>query len=538
MQLRPYQADAASAMIAAWRSSSRGALVVLPTGAGKSVVIAETLRQSIELSRPDRQFLVVTHSRELVQQNADACARLCPGVPFGIVSAGLGRNDADARVLFAGIQSLRNPGAIGPRHVVLIDEAHAVSTEPGSSYGKLLAHLRARVPRLFLGGLSATPFRMSQGMLTEPHDGRPAVFDTVAFEVTLAQMIEAGYLCPVTTRATPAAFDVSGVSIRAGEFVEGELAAAVNHADVNHQVVASALRLAWNRRAWLIFAVNADHARGLSGALAEHGVAHSVVLGSTPRRERDAAIAAYRAGRIRALVSVGVLSTGFDAPNTDCLIMARPTWSLSLYVQMTGRGMRLSPGKADCLVLDFAGNTERLGPVDEVRHVLASPDENGKRAKVCQRCAEIVSLTAAMCPACSTPFPARERQPQSRTVPAPRISRSAILARDANLTWFTVDNVSARMHESFGRQSVRVVYHVREQQFPISSFFSTSGRGFWPFQRWWDQHGTRLRPPRDPQTAVYAVSELPTPTAIGCEHDGKFWRVVRLSFDRRAVRAA
>lgn len=527
-KLRDYQEGAVEALVSAWRESEQSGLVVLPTGTGKSIVQAEIIRR-LGQADPTCRILALTHVRELIAQNASALLRVWPNAPLGIYSAGLGRRDGYARILFGSIQSIaRQVEAIGPRDVVLIDEAHLVPDNSESQYGAVLAALRSQRPGLRVGGLTATPYRLSTGKLTEGHDGNPPVFDRVVYEAKLADMVAQGWLSPLTSKGPAFKFDLTGVRTRAGEFVPGDLESRINRDDANVRVVHQALAMAADRRSWLVFAVGHEHARALGAVLTEFGIANAVVLGDTPDRERDAAIAAFKAGQLRALVSVGVLTTGFDAPGVDCIVLARPTKSPGLYVQMLGRGTRLAPGKRDCLVLDFAGNVGRLGPVDEIDGSHGAEIQKGKggaRVKECEACLAIAKASATACPDCGTAFP----KPEPKALPS-ELAAGAVVSWEAKTRTFLVLDVEYAHHVKDGRSSLRVMYHVDGQRFPISVFHAIEGRAFYPWQEWWGRR-SRQPAPRSVDQAARMCRGLPVPSEITCRLDGKWWRVVGESFD-------
>ena len=213
-------------------------------------------------------------------------------------------------------------------------------------------------------GFTATPYRLDSGML---HEGKGALFTDIAYEVSVRQLIDDGYLCPLVSKAAETKLDVSGVGSRGGEFIPGQLQAAVDLPEITEAAIDEVVRLGADRRSWLAFCAGVEHATHVAEAIRARGFTAATIFGDTPKPERDRIIAAFKRGEIRALASMGVLTTGFNAPGVDLIAMLRPTKSTGLYVQMAGRGTRLAPGKADCLVLDFAGNVARHGPIDAVK---------------------------------------------------------------------------------------------------------------------------------------------------------------------------
>jgi DNA repair protein RadD len=196
---------------------------------------------------------------------------------------------------------------------------------------------------------------------------------------------------------------------RGGEFIESELQAAVDTDDKNQAVVQEVMALAGDRKAWLFFCAGVKHAEHIAEALRQQGVTAACVTGDTPKKQRDEMIADFKAGKLQALTNANVLTTGFDYPDIDLVVMLRPTMSASLYVQMAGRGMRVKSHTDHCLVLDFAGVVATHGPITNVQPPKKGGDGNGEAPlKVCENCDELVHISVMVCPACDHPFPPRE----------------------------------------------------------------------------------------------------------------------------------
>jgi DNA repair protein RadD len=332
-------------------------LVVAPCGSGKSLMIAEGAGRAVLAGS---RVIVCAHVKELLVQNRAALAKLDPALAEASTNAcaGLGSVDFSGRVVFA------SPHTVAARldelpafDLVLIDEAHLVPTSEASQYRRIIRRQRELNPRVRLGGFTATPYRLDSGRLD---DGD--LFDTIAYEIDVRTLLDAGHLVPLVAPETAAAMDVAGIAERREDFAAGELHARFasdgDHAGAVAREIVPHLEA---RRSGLVFAIDREHARLLAEALAAEGVSVASVFGDTPADERAGVLDAFKAGRVAVLVNVEVATTGFDAPGVDLLALCRPTTSTALHVQMLGRGMRPAPGKADCLVLDFAGNVGRLG---------------------------------------------------------------------------------------------------------------------------------------------------------------------------------
>lgn len=360
-QLRPYQQQAVDAVIRYFRRHTTPAVLVLPTGAGKSLVIAELARKA------RGRVLVLAHVKELVAQNHAKyqALGLSEGLQGDLYSAGLGIKANQRRVVFGSIQSVaRNLDAFqDPASLIIIDECHRVGENDDSQYHQLIAHLRGLNPDVRILGLTATPYRLGLGYIYQYHyrgivrSTEPRFFSDCVYELPLRQMIREGYLTPPRVLDAPAVhYDFSRLLPREnGLFSEEDLNRELKRqARVTPNVVAQIADYAEPRRGVMVFAATVDHAREIAGLLP--APLTGLVTGDTPLSERDQLIEAFKARQLKFLVNVAVLTTGFDAPHVDLIAILRPTESLSLYQQIVGRGLRLSPGKTDCLILDYAGN--------------------------------------------------------------------------------------------------------------------------------------------------------------------------------------
>ena len=365
MELRDYQTAAITGLYDYFAESTGNPLVVMPTGTGKSVVIAGFVREAVA-AYPETRILMLTHVKELIAQNFQALIRMWPEAPGGIYSAGLSRRDIHAQILFAGIQSIHKHASRVQRcDLVIIDEAHLLGRADSGMYRTFLAELnRINSGMLKVVGFTATPYRLDSGML---HEGKDRLFTDIAYQVPVLQMIEQGYLCPVVPKQTTTQLDVSSVGTRGGEFIAGQLEAAVDRDEVTAAAVAEVVQHGAERGSWLIFCSGVAHARHVRDAIREHGISCETVTGDTPGPERDGILAAFKAGRLRCVTNANVLTTGFDAPGTDLIALLRPTKSVGLYVQMVGRGTRLAEGKDDCIAEGQRVLTDRgLVPIERV----------------------------------------------------------------------------------------------------------------------------------------------------------------------------
>lgn len=405
LQLRPYQRAALDALYKFWANGGGSPIIVLPTGAGKSLVVA-TLMQELIRDYPDMRILCVTHVKELLVQNLQELFGLWPFAPAGLFSAGLGQRDAHSQIIFGGVQTIANKAKrIGHIDLVLVDECHLLPRKADTQYGKLLAALREINPDLRLAGLTATDYRLGEGRLTE---GEGAMFDAVAYEKPVGELIDEGYLARPVSKGMATGYDLDGVGKIGGDYNQGKLQVAVNKDDVTRAAIDEVVKYGSDRKSWLFFCAGVDHAYAMRDEIRSRGITCETVAGETPSAERDRILADFKAGRIRAVTNNSVLTTGFNHPGVDLLALCRPTLSTSLYVQMIGRGLRNAPGKENCLVLDFAGCVRKHGPIDRV--IVKEPGKGQGEAPVkqCPECESLVHASAKVCQDCGYEFPPNE----------------------------------------------------------------------------------------------------------------------------------
>lgn len=408
---RDYQLEAISKTFE-WLSSNEGGCVVaLPTGTGKSFVIAGTIAQALA-NWPSIRILMLTHVKELVDQNAEKMRLVWPNAPLGIHSQGLNQRDTVDQIVFGTIQSVaktmqKRASAFGRRELVLIDEAHKVSPSEKTTYRKVLAQLEADTSTVRIVGYTATGWRTKQGSLT--NDG---VFLGVAYDKTnledFNEFIRRGYLCALLPRPTETEIDTSNVRISStGDFNEKDLQEATNVDNITSGAIREMLQFGSNRKSWLIFSTGIEHAEAITRKLNDLGVSAEVTHSKLKKKHNDEVIAGFKNSEFRALVNADKLTTGFDCPQVDLIGMLRCTLSSSLHVQMLGRGTRPHPDKSDCLVLDFARNVPRLGPINDP--VIPGPPGSRKGApapaKVCPNCGLYNATRVRECFFCGAAFP-------------------------------------------------------------------------------------------------------------------------------------
>ncbi len=437
MELRPYQHEAKNALYVHLRSRDDNPCVVIPTAGGKTPVMASICKDAVGLWQG--RVLILAHVKELLEQTADKLHKVCPEVRFGIYSASLKRRDKAHAVIVAGIQSIyKRACELDAFDLVVIDEAHLIPDDGDGMYRQFLAEAMTINPYLRILGFTATPFRLKTGAICTP-DG---FLNHVCFEVGVRELIVQGYLCPLVTKAGKTKVDTSGLHVRGGEYIAGEVENLMDQGALVDAACAEIVEQTATRHAVLIFASGVKHGEHIVSVLkAKHGIDCGFVTGETPARERDAILARFRAGALKYLANVNVLTTGFDAPHIDCVALVRPTLSPGLYYQMVGRGFRLHPGKRNCLVLDFGGNVLRHGPVDQIKIKELIAGNGQAPAKECPECHSVIAAGYARCPDCGFAFPPPERSKHDA-----KASEAGILSGQVTTTKFAVEDVSFSVH--------------------------------------------------------------------------------------------
>ena len=288
---------------------------------------------------------------------------------------------------------------------VAVHNCHLINHHDAGGYRTLLANLKGINPHLRVVGLTATPYRLGHGLITD----KPALFDALLDPVSIEELVHKGFLSNLRSKVTQLKLSAEGVHKRGGEYIEAELQAAVDTKDQNERVVREVISLAGDRKAWLFFCAGVKHAENVCQVLTDHGIPAACVTGETPKKQREQILADFKAGHLRALTNANVLTTGFDHPDIDLIAMLRPTMSAGLYVQMAGRGMRVKSHTDHCLVLDFAGVVAAHGPITAVQPPKKGQEGTGEApVRVCANCGELCAIAARMCSACGFVFPLPE----------------------------------------------------------------------------------------------------------------------------------
>jgi DNA repair protein RadD len=531
MKLRDYQQRSIDELYNWFNAGHKGnPCMVLPTGSGKSHIVAALCKDALQ-QWPETKVLMLTHVKELIAQNAEKMREHWQNAPLGIYSSSLRKKQLGEPITFAGIQSVRDKAhQLGHIDLVIIDECHLVSHKNEGGYRNLLSDLSVINPQLRVIGLTATPYRLNHGLITD----KPALFDDMLMPVTIEYLISKGFLCTLRSKVTKTKLDTSEVHKRGGEFIESELQAAVDTDDKNKDVVSEVIRLAGDRKAWLFFCSGIDHAEHVKDMLISKGITAECVTGKTPQAQRDRIIADYKSGKIKALTNANVLTTGFDYPDIDLIAMLRPTMSASLYVQMAGRGMRPKSHTDHCLVLDFAGVVETHGPITNVKPPNKKEEGKGEApVKACDECAELVAISTKVCPACGYKFP----EPEEASLPL-KLRNDDIMGIEGSEMEVTSWNWRKHTSKASGKDMLAVTYYGALSDIPVTEYLCITHEGY-AGSKAYDllfhiankSNCEKIYSCHEVMDFSNVLNAANPPSIIEYTKDGKFYRVINRSWD-------
>jgi len=512
IKLRPYQQQAVDAVYNHLRTREDNPCVVIPTAGGKTPIIATICRDAV--SRWNGRVLILAHVKELLEQTVEKLNIMAPDLMVGVYSAGLNSRDTLASVIVAGIQSVyKRACELGSFDLILVDEVHQVPLEGDGIYRTFLQDMKTINPNVRLIGLTATPYRMKSGMIC----GKDNLLNHICYEVGVKELISQGYLCPLISKAGRRTVDISQLHIRGGEFIAAETEALMDDENLVLAACSEIVDYTKDRHSCLIFASGVKHAEHIAKILRlDYNLEVECVFGDTPSLFRAQHLEDFKAGKLKYLVNVGVLTTGFDAPCIDCVVLLRPTNSPGLYYQSVGRGFRLHPDKENCLVLDYGGNIMRHGPVDMIQ-VKEPGSGNGEApAKKCPVCLALIHAAYQTCPECGYEFP-----PPGKKNITPRAEAAGILSGQASYIDYKVSAVEYSVHLKRGApddtpKTMKVEYVVGWQQF-ISEWVCPEHTGYAraKFEAWWKKR-SQVPPPGNAEEAVRLAEDgaLASPVKI------------------------
>lgn len=550
-QDRDYQLYGVSAIFNFFKKKPTGnPLVLMPTGTGKSIIITRFL-QTVYRNWPGQKIVMCTHVKELIEQNYEKLLRAWPTAPVGLYSAGLNRKDTRQPIIYAGIQSIgKNFHLLGRVDVLIIDEADLVSPTEDTVYRKFIEGLKQTNPRLVVIGLTATAWRLGSGHLIDNENN--SLFTDIAVDMTTPDafnwFFDQGYLVPPVPKKTTYELDTTGVHKRGGEYIESELQFAIDRDEVTKKALDEAILLGRERHCWLIFCTGVEHSIHVADALNALGIPTAAVHSKLSSEERRTALQDFKAGRLRAVTNNNVLTVGFDHPPIDMIVILRPSASSRLWVQMLGRGTRPvyadgfdlttkegrfaaihASGKTNCLVLDFAGNSRTLGPINDP----VVPGRKGTKSgdapiKICENCGIYNHASVRFCIYCGKEF-------VFKTKLKAEASTAELVKRDIVqiIEQFKVTHVTFLKHEKAGKPPMLKVGYSCEGFRAFYEYILLQHEGF--AQRrahmWWRVRAEGKTPPETVDEAITRLEELKLPTHIRVWVNKDFPEILDACFD-------
>jgi len=517
IELRPYQTNALGTIWAYFSANGKekNPLVVAPTGSGKSLIIAGFC-EHVQKMWPDQRILIFSHVKEILSQNKKAIQQLLPETEIGFYAAGLNHKDI-APITLASIQSAYNNMEIFKENfdIVLVDECHLIPHRGQGRYRTMIQALDK--PTI---GFTATPFRLGTGYL---HLGEGSLFHEIIYNIRIKDLIELGHLCPVAAKGTHNPMDPTGIRKSGGDYVVSALADRFNKEAITERIVQELLIYKDLRKKWLLFAINIEHADYIANCLNKNGIVaksvHSKMKGST----RGPIIEQFKTDpALQALVSVAVLTTGFDAPQVDLIGLLRPTDSPVLHIQIIGRGLRPAPGKKDCLVLDFAGNLLRNGPIDNPDIRTAGRGNGDPIMKQCPKCFEIVYSAVRLCPVCNHEFLFAHHLHAFSDLDG------QVLAGE---DWHEVVEIAYETYFSrSGYWMLKVNYQCAFRVFSEYIAVEHSGYARFKAEHWWRRRDPNTLLPPTAEEALAFTPYLKQPTRIFVDESGKYPNIKKQEF--------
>lgn len=542
IKLRNYQDIGATKIIKWFKNNPRkNCLALFITGTGKSIILSEVIRR-ILFENPRKKFLVLTSTKELVDQDEQAMLSLWKTAPTGVFCAGLKRKEV-AQVTFATIGSIaKKVDLFGSIDYVIIDEVQNCSHNENTQYRRLLNELWQVNEDMQVLGITATAYRMSGGSLLDDHIFHGVAIDATTFE-SFDWFWRQNYISKIVSKRTVTQLDVSSVKMRHGEFIEHDLQEAVDKEEITRAALSEAVEYGKDRYAWIVFGTGIDHCQHICDMLNnEFNVSARVVHSKMSDAERDANIADFKAGKYTACVNNIVLLTGFDKRDIDMIIDLQPTNSTSRHLQKYGRSLRIAPkegmpldtieeraaaiaaGKKPngALILDYSNNCYRNGSVNDP----IIPTKKGKKGggtppvKTCPVCGTISHPSVRYCPDCDYQFPFEVKITQkASTLDVVATAPRTKIVHNDDKTWMDVHDVSYKKHFSkAGKYSLKITYHCGYNSYneykPVEGSYGL-------FVSWWYKRCNGYAPKTLDEALLY-VSQLAKPTKILVGKNGKY----------------
>ena len=466
MELRPYQQQIVAIVV----DSKGNVLVNASTGAGKTICFSKALQMFAEKGL---KSLVLAHRGQLIDQAADKLMK-ATGLGCAVFCAGLGKKEIGG-ITIASVQSLANwSGDLGFFDIVIVDECHRLPPKSvESQYKKVLERVDGR-----LIGFTATPYRLGSGPIYGKED---SWFSELNYRIGLRELIADGYLCEFLHKMSVATATIqkSMKTVKTGadgDYKEKETTEVMTKVMNINSVINS---VPTEVKKVVVFCVSIEHAEAIGEAMTRRGIEFGIVHSQMKKRDREMNLDNFDNGDLRWMLNVNVLTEGWDSTAVDCIVLARPTKSSALYVQMCGRGLRLHPGKDRCLILDIVGLYDELGPIYnplvDFEDDFKIETDKEPEGKVCEQCFAVVPGNTKVCPECGHEFV--EDKP-------------VLIEDDEDKMHVLVDTEVADLGTVYGGKCVdylskagnyclKVSYFHSQKRYPINHFYSLDPKNYW-----------------------------------------------------------
>lgn len=544
--LRPYQEEAIETIMASMLQD-RYMLLQAATGAGKTIIFSELIKRLLKEFR--MRIAVLAHRRELIIQTADKLRKVWPGVPLGIACAGVtGNINLHSPVVVGSIQTLATrANRTAPFHLIILDEVHRLPAKnKESQFRQFLDKMESNFSDLRVLGVTATPYRLAHGYIygTECKPGFENWFSKLHFRIGIRDLQEQGFLCGVRAKeAENIEAELMGIRTTGGEYNLQDLSDLMSREVHVGSAVNAYREYGENRKHVVVFCVTIEHAKLVRHAFQEAGLSTGCVHSEMTLQERDRVLADYESGKLRILTNVGVLQEGWDSPQTDCIILCRPTKSPALYVQQIGRALRIHPGKEDMLILDLSGNIHTHGDPDnpQIKIPGISKKAPPPATKTCPQCKGIVLATAKECRCivlspegiareCGYQWPAPELVERNEPVVLVDVQWKAPEQR-----YLKIEDIEPVEYESkAGNKMLKLFVHgsLNGGKLPkrLMDFLDFEGNaseyGRKKARMFWRQLGGDEPPPDTIQEALERFDELTVPEEVKVREDGPYLKIV------------
>lgn len=530
MILRDYQIEMLGCCQHFLLEEEGNGIVAAVGGVGKSLTMNALMKWAVT-EYPGTRCMLLCNDFKILNQNMNSMLKFWPKADIGCYSASLKQRDTRKPILYCGIQSVgKRPQDFEPPDIILVDEGDMVSDKDESLYQKFISHF----PDTRVIAFTATPYD-GKGCMTNNPTWNKIIVDLTRLE-RFNKFVDDGILSPLVTKKTCVEIDITEIAMKFNDFDEKSANEAADKEEIHRAVVSECIRYGADRKKWLVFSQGIQNGHKIAKLFNAAGIRTVMLTGADTVDYRKEQEELYDKGEVRCLVNHSLYARGWDSPSVDLIAVAKASQSTRWWVQALLRGTRRADGKKDCLVLDFAGNTRRLGPVNNP--IIPKPRRKGDGEKgeapmkVCESCFSYVAIQCRVCPDCGAEFPA------STTVQK-TASTDEIMARGDGspvIEDFKVLGIKYTDKLSkAGNQYMEVKYNTGFQSFKECIIFG-SNNAFVSRKTagWWSYRTKDYDIPESLEEALERTGELRIPSIIRVDVAGKYPEVVGCDFDENA----